>query len=353
MADQSALSPAAAPSAQSRAKIQLAVSLNAAYSRDRSPVAQFEERLEQVRAARDAGFVAVWMGEHYLARPEPWFQNTLAMARFAAETGAMGLGAIILLSLRNPIELAEQIATLDVISGGRFACTLGQGWREEEFEAFNIPIKTRVGRFREGLEIMKRLWTDDDVTFTGKHFTLRNVTMLNRPIQQPHPKIWIAASSEAAVRRAADLGHPWMTSAHTPFAMLEKMGLAYRARLEELGQPPPPDVAALRHVHVAATFDAAVDEAGPYLEEYYQAFGSWGLFRDVIKLNRDSLERDEVLQGRPILGGPDDVVAQMQRFHELFGVTYFVCRVGQTRMPHPLVMKTIRQLGSDVLPQLS
>src|SRR5437899_4545323 len=133
-----------------------------------SMVDRFREHIDQVRAARDAGFDLIVMGQHFLSTPFQEMQSLPALARLAAEAGTMRVGAtVILLPLLNPVDVAEQVATLDVICEGRFIMGVGLGYREEEYEAFGVQGKERVPRFLESLELIKRLWTEDEVTHRG------------------------------------------------------------------------------------------------------------------------------------------------------------------------------------------
>lgn len=333
--------------------MHIGVGLSAAWDPARSPAAQFTERLALVRAARDLGFDSVWLGEHYLSYPEPWFQNLIALARFAAEAGPLGLGAIVLLPLHHPIELAEQVATLDALSNGRAMLTLALGWRAAEFAAFGVDVRDRVGRFTEALTLLTQLWTQDEVTFAGRHFRIHGVRPRNRPVQQPHPPLWLGASSAAAVRRAVRLGHPWFTSAHTPVADLRALAAAYRAALAERGQAIPERAILFRHLHVAADRATALHEATPFLASYYQQFGRWGLFRDVIGTGQTEVGVDELLaDGRVLVGDPDDVLQALGRYRHEIGLPGVVFRVGWTGMPAATVERCLQLLAERIVPRL-
>jgi len=147
-----------------------------------SMVDRFREHVDQVRAARDAGFDLVVMGQHYLSTPFQEMQTLPALARLAAEAGTMRVGAtVILLPLLNPVDVAEQVATLDVITEGRFVFGVGLGYRDEENEAFGIAPGERVPRLVEGLQVIKRLWAEDEVTHHGRFFRLTKARMMLKP----------------------------------------------------------------------------------------------------------------------------------------------------------------------------
>jgi alkanesulfonate monooxygenase SsuD/methylene tetrahydromethanopterin reductase-like flavin-dependent oxidoreductase (luciferase family) len=130
--------------------------------RDTDPVLNFRQCVQQVIAARDCGFDAIASGHHYVSPPYIALQNLPFLARLAADAGEMDLVlAVTLLALLNPVQTAEEIASLDVMSGGRVVFGVGIGYREEEFQAFGLQVSDRVPRMLEGLRLIKRLWTED------------------------------------------------------------------------------------------------------------------------------------------------------------------------------------------------
>ena len=143
--------------------------LNTQFPRGESATERLLGLLDQVRAARDNGLHSVWVSQHYLAAPFQMLQQMSLLGRIAAEAGSMRIGTnIFLLPIHNPVYVAEQVATLDVIAGGRFIFGVGLGYRPEEFDAFGVEMKTRVPRFLESLEIARRLWTEAEVTYDGR-----------------------------------------------------------------------------------------------------------------------------------------------------------------------------------------
>src|SRR4029450_5768240 len=110
---------------------------------------------------------------------------------------------LLLLSPHKPLDVAEQIATVDVMSGGKVIFGVALGYREVEFLAFGTTQRERVKRFEENLEAIKRLWTEDAVDMAGSHFTLLGASASPRPVQKPHPPIWIGAKADPAIRGAA------------------------------------------------------------------------------------------------------------------------------------------------------
>ncbi|MEK7205973.1 MAG: LLM class flavin-dependent oxidoreductase, partial [candidate division NC10 bacterium] len=141
-------------------------------------VSALEEQFAMVRAARDRGWDAVATGQHYLSEGMAQLQLVPFLSRLAGEAGGMtGIAGVLLLSLHNPVEVAEHVASLDVIWKGNFAFGVGLGYREIEFDAFRVPRGQRIRRFEECLTLVKRLWTEDAVSFESDVCKLDKVSM--------------------------------------------------------------------------------------------------------------------------------------------------------------------------------
>ena len=173
--------------------MRLGVYVNAQHPAGDDPGRRFAEMVEQVRLIRTLGFDSIWGGEHHATPGYHYFPLLPLLQRLAAEADGLWVGTnLILLPLHNPVEVAEIGAFLDVITGGRFLLGVGLGYRPEEFAIFGVPMADRVSRLGEGIEIIRRLWTEDDVTHRGRHWRLDGVTIRPRPVQQPRPPIWVA-----------------------------------------------------------------------------------------------------------------------------------------------------------------
>jgi alkanesulfonate monooxygenase SsuD/methylene tetrahydromethanopterin reductase-like flavin-dependent oxidoreductase (luciferase family) len=178
---------------------------------------RFQETLSFVRLADRLGFDSVTKTAHYSAHPFQMLQLVPMLARFTAEAPRLRLNAgVLLLPLLSPLHVAEEFATLDVMSGGKIILGVGLGYRDVEFKAFGVPRTQRARRFEANLVAIKRLWTEDKVTMQAGHFELDGASCLPKPLQQPHPPIWVGANAEtrrgivpaeaAAAAASADLG---------------------------------------------------------------------------------------------------------------------------------------------------
>jgi alkanesulfonate monooxygenase SsuD/methylene tetrahydromethanopterin reductase-like flavin-dependent oxidoreductase (luciferase family) len=209
--------------------MKLSLVLGNEYTARMPIVPRIEALIAQTHAARNLGFDGVYAGQHYVTWPLACIQPIPLLARIAAEAGDMRVGTgIILLPLMHPVDMAEQIATLDAICGGRFVFGVGIGYEEHEFKAFGLRKQDRAKRFEESLEIIKRLWTEDEVNFAGEHFTLEHVVPTVRPTASPYPPIWFAANNDPAVRRAARVGDAWMANPHAKRVTLAAQIEVYR-----------------------------------------------------------------------------------------------------------------------------
>lgn len=316
-----------------------------------SMVERFREHIEQVRAARQAGFDLIVMGQHYLSAPFQEIQTLPSLARLAAEAGTMRVGAtVLLLPLLNPVDVAEQVATMDVICEGRFICGLGLGYRDEEYEAFGVRRQERVARFQEGLQVVKRLWTEQEVTHRGRFFQLTKARMALKPVQKPHPPIWFAANNDSAVERAARLADAWVINPHAKLAVLEhQMGL-YRKALQEAGKPFPAELPMIKELYVAPDRRAAIAECRPFLEAKYQAYASWGQDKALPQEDSFDLAFEELVRDRFIIGDPEDCRRELRRYADALGVNCFIFRIQWPGMEQAKVLRTIELLAEHVIP---
>src|SRR5688572_10976246 len=162
--------------------------------------AERSKLLEQVRVARQSGFESLWVPHHYATQPLQMLAPIPMLAYLMREAEGMTIGPnILIMPLLNPIHVAEDAVTLDLLSGGRYVLGIGIGYREAEFDAFNVPLKERVQRITESIEIMRRLWTEDRVTYKGKSFKIDDMGVGLKPLRAGGPPIWLAGIVDAAV----------------------------------------------------------------------------------------------------------------------------------------------------------
>ncbi len=165
--------------------------------------------------AESLGFDRLSLGEHIMDEnpPRPTVMSIPALAAAGGATRSLRLlTGIVLIPLYHPVMLAKLATTLDVVSGGRLDFGIGVGGQRDtrgEFEAMGVPVEERGRRANEAIRLIKHLWTGESVTFEGRFYSCRDVTLLPTPIQTPHPPIWVAGREDAAMRRAARYGDGW------------------------------------------------------------------------------------------------------------------------------------------------
>jgi probable F420-dependent oxidoreductase len=198
---------------------------------DMATVRRVAERAEAL------GFSDLWVTENTLDHVFS-FDPGLILTYAAAVTTRIRLGvAVVVLPVHNPSHVANQFATLDYVSNGRAILGLGLG-REHHYAEFQIPKEHRLRRFREGVEIIKALWTQPKVDYAGSIYRLERAGMVIKPVQKPHPPIWLGGNHPDAVRRAAKLGDGWMAAGGSTTADFGKSVQILRAELEKLGRDP-------------------------------------------------------------------------------------------------------------------
>jgi len=333
--------------------MKFGLALSVQHAPEDSQTLRFREHLEQVRLASAVGFDSVWASQHYLSDPFSYFQPLPVLARVAAEAGTMALGTgVLLLPLHHPVEIAEQVATLDVISGGRFIFGVGLGYRDVETEAMGQDPRERVGRFTEGLEVIERLWTGEPVSYTGRHFMLRDVRISMPPEQRPRPPIWLAANANGGVRRAARLGDAWLMNPHTTLETLERQLALFRETRRALGRPPAAEIPLIKECFVAPDRTTAVAEARPFLGAKYEAYRRWEQDKALPAGETFASDFEALARDRFLLGDPAKVREDIARYRERLGVTMLIVRVQWPRMEQTKVLRSIRLLGEQVFPHL-
>ena len=304
------------------------------YTEDYPVDRQFQEVVELARATRDAGFDTFGANHGYLSTPLRFLQPLPLLARLAPETGDMSLLiGVFLLALHHPVEVAEQMATLDVVSGGRLVFGVGVGGPSIPYEAFGLDQAHRGARTGESLRIITRLWTEDRVTYKGRHFKVSDAVCLTKPLQKPRPPIWVGATEDPAIRRAARLADAWYPAPQATLAHMDR-GLAYyKECLQEYGKAAPTELPIRRDLYIASDQETAMREADQYIR------GPMSLWRDT--------EHDSDIY---FVGSPEAIVEQIARYQERLGDLHWIFRIMWPGLPHSKVLEQVELLGSRVLP---
>jgi len=333
--------------------MKLGIYLNAQHPAGDDPAQRFAETIEQARLIHSLGFDSIWGGEHHATPGFHYFPLLPMLQRLAADVSGLSIGTnLVLLPLHNPVELAEIGAFLDVITGGRFMLGVGLGYRPEEFAVFGVPLVERVSRLTEGVEVIRRLWTEDKVTHHGRHFTLDEVTIRPRPLQRPRPPIYVGSQVTAGIARAARIADGWLV---VPVPRVDEFAAQARAFNEArlaAGRPGDAEICRLLEVVCAPDEAAAIRRAAPHLLEKYAAYLSWGL--EGIELDPGARPEDQLRRlavNRFAIGSPAQVTEALLAQHRA-GATHLTMRVSWPGMPQKDVLASIELLGREVLPEV-
>ena len=309
------------------------------------------ELLEWVHTARDVGYDALTKGEHYLTSPYQMLQSAPLLGRLIPETGDMKLVSTIIAPLHNPVELAATWATLDIMSGGRIVLSMALGYRDVEYRAFGVDPAKRVQAQLDNIRTLRALWTQNSVTAEGRNFSLIDDHSAIRPVQKPHPPIWIAANADAAIRRAARLGLDWNINGHATFATIERQVALYKEAATGAGQRGPFRFSMSRELYCAPTTEKAFQIAGPYVAAKYKSYNDWGQQKALPGEERFDIALKELAQGRFTLGDPDVCAQQLRGFQEL-GVDWVNMRMIWPGMPLEQAKKSMVLFAEEVIPRL-
>lgn len=315
------------------------------------PAQQFADILRVVDAAQENGFTYIAIGQHFLYGDLRWLQPVPLLARLAAQVGpdVKLVTQIMIAPLYHPVLLAEEIATLDVVTEGRLVFGVGLGYRPQEFDYLGVPFKQRASRFEECLTLIKKLWTEDEVDFHGRYWTLDGVKPHLRPVQSPHPPIWIGAHSEAGTRRAARMADAYACPPETPpeevAARYELIRQGFLERGKAFGPQP-----LRRNVLIADTTADAVVEYARVAQGRYIAYAD----RDLDVMAKESLEEDfaTAVSGHAIVGTGEQVRTRLLELVTSLPVDPVLLRPQWPTMSLSETVAAIGRLGTEVVPAL-
>jgi alkanesulfonate monooxygenase SsuD/methylene tetrahydromethanopterin reductase-like flavin-dependent oxidoreductase (luciferase family) len=315
---------------------------------------RFAEMMEQARMAEKLGYNSITKGAHYSTHPLQDLQQIPFLCRVAAEAPSLRLNTgVLLLPLHKPLDVAEQLGTLDIMTNGKAIFGCGVGYRDVEFKAFGTSRKVRGKRFEENLTAIKRLWTEETVTIKGSHFELDDASCSAKPVQQPHPPIWIGASADSAVKRAARMGTCWYVGPNDRLDAVADQLETYKRALDEADKPFPDEFPFRREVFVAPTREEAFRIAkGPIMHKY-KAYHAWGLGRSRPG-EEDELGQpfEDLMKDRFFIGSPDDVAEQIIKFNKRVGMNHIVMSMHWPGLEVSQSMETMQLIAEEVFPKV-
>ena len=333
---------------------QFGIALRTQYPADSDISEKLQDLLELVRSADSLGYDSLTKTSHYSTAPYQAFQQFPLLARLSAEAPNIRLNAgIILLSLHKPLDVAEQLASIDIMCGGKLIVGAALGYREVEFKAFGTTPRERAPRFEENLIALKRLWTEDAVDMAGTHFELDGATCLPKPLQKPHPPIWIGANADPAIERAARLGDCWYIPPHNEVTTIIRQLEIYKRALDAANKAFPEELPMRREVFVAPSREEALRLCGPYLANKYENYTDWGQ-SDQLPDDDSKLDQAfaDLIGDRFLLGSPDEVAEQIIDLNRHIGANHLIMSMDWPGMPKSTTLDCLQLFAEEVAPQV-
>lgn len=319
-----------------------------------------DEHMERALLAHSVGIGTIAAGHRYSFAPSSsekaqslstWRLQPLPL--LAAVAGQLKGKAnyctsVLLSTACHPVQLAEDVATVNTLAHGNFRLGLGLGWMPFEFAAFGVEERTKARRFEDLIRAYRQLTSADEANYEGTYFSIDNAKLIAGQSRASAAPIWIGASADAAVRRAARLGDSWIMSAHMDIVTLVRQREEFLRVREEAGLARPRDLPIVRTIAIAETRREAVSGIRPTLEEWYRNKGDWGWF---LTKNRDG-DVHELAADRWIVGDPNDCIDQIRRLREKLQVTEIIFSMVWPGMSHQRRLQMIDLLGREVIPKI-
>jgi alkanesulfonate monooxygenase SsuD/methylene tetrahydromethanopterin reductase-like flavin-dependent oxidoreductase (luciferase family) len=316
----------------------------------------FDDIIAEVQVAEQVGFDSCLMTEHHQHLPGSFPSPLLVAAAIAARTTRLRVGSgVLLLPLYHPVRVAEDGAMVDLLSKGRLILGVGAGVVDADFAAVGVPRRQRPSRFEEGLQIVRRAWTEESVSFFGHRYQLHNVAVTPKPWQQPHPPIWAGGMADEGIKRAARLGDAWFMDILNNTHTLGQRAILYRHTCTQWGKPP--YIVALREAWVADTTAQADHEYAPHVMGFHRGAYRAGAYHPATEpwlatvTSEAEFTYEKVKQNRFIVGSPEDCIRQIEALQQATGVNYLVLRFRHPTGPtHAHVCQAIQRFGEQVIP---
>jgi alkanesulfonate monooxygenase SsuD/methylene tetrahydromethanopterin reductase-like flavin-dependent oxidoreductase (luciferase family) len=324
------------------------------------------EAIDQAVYAEELGFDTVWLAEHHFSPYGLVGSPLTTAAAIAARTSRLRIGtAVLVIPFYNPIRLAEECALIDQISEGRLDIGYGRGYQPAEFRRFGVPQAEARARTEEAIEIMKLAWTEEKFDFHGQFWQIEGAAVLPKPVQEPHPKLFQAASSVDTFKLAGAAGSRILTSPNfTPLAIVKRQFQKYVNALSEAGfQPEEFERPLLQQVYVGDSDEDAFDTPRPYVETMDTmkrallpgadgqpvpaGYESWAKITASIGNSDYALRFAE----GGMLGTAGEIRTRLRILQDDIGVTEFICQFNFGGMPADLIRRSMRRFAEEVMPE--
>jgi probable F420-dependent oxidoreductase len=315
---------------------------------------RYREALAQATYAEEIGLESLWLTEHHFSRHGIISDNLNVLSYLAAETERIRLGtAVAVLPFHNPVRLAEAAATVDLLSDGRLDLGVGRGYQWSEFHGFSVTMDERASRFDEAIGVIVRSWrADAPFSHHGRFWQYDDIDPQPKPLQRPHPPIWVATESDEGFRRCAAHGWGVMLPQGRSLGVVADQVGRYRRVLSEMGiDYDPMKLILARALHVGFDDRAAWEEA----EVPYRGFLNLAARVAAPPAGGAAAHNPfdtEIQRDSVIFGGPETCASSMRRIQDL-GVEYVIFFVNMGELAHQRIMRSLRLFAEEVVPRLT
>jgi alkanesulfonate monooxygenase SsuD/methylene tetrahydromethanopterin reductase-like flavin-dependent oxidoreductase (luciferase family) len=329
---------------------------------------RYAEMLDLVAYGEALGFDVAWMAEIHFGGAFSLVSVPLMVVPVIAQrTRRIRIGtAVTLLPLHHPLSLAEQAATADLLSGGRLEFGVGRGSIPTHFHGFGVPLEENRARFDESLEIIRLAWTKEHFSYEGRFYKVENVSVVPKPVQQPHPPVRVGVHTAESFAHLGDRGVPiYSGTTTTPMPQLREGMALYRSHLRDAGHPWESDQAALMlPVHVASTAAAAREVMRPGVEKFYRNMltilsylpESYTGHQERLSNLRKTLADfpfERFCQQQGVFGDPQECVDRLQAVRDEFGLCQIICWFDQGCMLSVADVKhSMARFADEVMPKV-
>jgi alkanesulfonate monooxygenase SsuD/methylene tetrahydromethanopterin reductase-like flavin-dependent oxidoreductase (luciferase family) len=307
----------------------------------RQPIASVYARaLDRIAIMDDSGYDAVWLTEHHFNDYSVCPSIPVMGAYAAARTKRLRIGTgVTLAGFYNPLRLAEEIALLDILSGGRVNWGAGRGFDAKEFEAFGVTMEESADRFHEVVDIVVKAWQNDRISHHGRYFSYADVEVLPKPLQQPNPPVFVAASSPAALGWAASRGYSVLMGPHATDSQLSEARRNYLSALATAGHSIMGRQTPIARLLAIASTDSEA-------ERIARQGAKWllGSYVDPKMFNVQGNPLDWYVDAVVIHGTPERVAHRIARLRDESGFKYIIGA--------PLSHETFLTFTEQVIPKL-
>ena len=328
--------------------------------KDMSQAEAFEESFSQVEVAEKLGMDCVWLAEHHFTPQRSVLASPLIIASaIASRTSRIRIGlAVQVLPLTNPLRVAEEAATVDHISKGRFDFGIGRSGLTRYYQGYNVPYSESRGRFFEALEVIMKAWSQEQFSHEGEYYSYQDVTLVPKPYQKPYPPVRVALASEETFPLIGSLGYPIFVGATTPMPQLQERLQLYREAWREAGHTSPDDVALRIPTYVAETDERARSEPEASTMHQIQFVAKELLGSAVSQENAERIRSaantpyQDLIDERMMYGTPEAVVERIHEYKEKLAISGLVLEMNcGGQIPYDRVINSMRLLSEKVMPE--